>query len=181
MVLMKHSTIDTKLLQSVRSRYTSELNILRPRQNGRHFPNDIFKRSLSDENVRVSINISLNFVPYGSNDKKPALVQIMALPQSGDKPLSWTHGGLVHWLIYAALGLNVLIRSICILRHNDVAYEIRCVWNHLKLNCLWKNCFPTYIKEPIKGLHYSPCVMGMHRWPVVSPHKSNVTHIIMFS
>ena len=39
------------------------LNILRPRQNGRHFPDDIFKWIFLKENVWISINISLKFVP----------------------------------------------------------------------------------------------------------------------
>ena len=33
------------------------LNTLRPRQNGRHFADDIFKRIFMNENVRICINI----------------------------------------------------------------------------------------------------------------------------
>ena len=66
----------------------THLNTLRPRPNGRHFPDDIFKRSFLNENVRISINISLNFVPYGPINCKSALVQIMAWRRAGDKPLS---------------------------------------------------------------------------------------------
>ena len=50
------------------------LNTLRPRQNGRHFPNDTFKRIFLNENVRISIKISLKFVPKGPINKIPALV-----------------------------------------------------------------------------------------------------------
>ena len=39
------------------------LNTLRPRQNGRHFADDTFKRIFMNENVKISINISLKFVP----------------------------------------------------------------------------------------------------------------------
>ena len=39
------------------------VNMLRPRQNGRHFPDDIFRRIILNENGRIAINISLNFVP----------------------------------------------------------------------------------------------------------------------
>ena len=39
------------------------LNTMRPRQNGRHFPDDIFKWIFVNKNVWVSINISLKFVP----------------------------------------------------------------------------------------------------------------------
>ena len=53
-------------------------NSLRPRQNGRHFADDIFKCIFLNENVRISINISLKCVPKGPIDHIPALVQIMA-------------------------------------------------------------------------------------------------------
>ena len=37
--------------------------------------------------MRISVKISLNFVPNGSNNNIAALVQIMARPRPGDKPL----------------------------------------------------------------------------------------------
>ena len=64
------------------------VNTLRPRQNGRHFPDDTFKRIFLNENVRISITISLKFDPEGPINKIPALVQIMAWRRPGDKPLS---------------------------------------------------------------------------------------------
>ena len=64
------------------------LNTLRPRQNGRHFPDDIFKCISLNENVWISIKISLNSVPNGPINNIPALVQIMAWRRPGDKPLS---------------------------------------------------------------------------------------------
>ena len=64
------------------------VNTLRPRQNGRHFPDDIFKWIFLNENVWISINISLKFVPWGSINNIPALVQAMAWRRQGDKPLS---------------------------------------------------------------------------------------------
>ena len=63
-------------------------NSLRPRQDGRHFPDDTFKRIFLNENVRISIKISLKFVPKGPINNNPALVQIMAWRRWGDKPLS---------------------------------------------------------------------------------------------
>ena len=41
-----------------------------------------------NENVRISTNISLEFVPRGLINNIPALVQIMAWRLPGDKPLS---------------------------------------------------------------------------------------------
>ena len=61
----------------------SVFNILRPRQNGRHFPDNTFKRIYLNENVRLSIKISLKFVPKGPMNKIPALVQIMAWRRPG--------------------------------------------------------------------------------------------------
>ena len=44
--------------------------------------------TFSCENVRISIKISLKFVPKGSIINIPALVQIMACRRIGDNPLS---------------------------------------------------------------------------------------------
>ena len=82
-------------------------NTLRPRQNGRHFPDNIFKWIFLNENVWISINISLKFVPMGPINNIPTLVQLMA----------WRRPGVSHYLnqwwldyrrIYASLGLNEL-------------------------------------------------------------------------
>ena len=59
-----------------------------PGQNGRHFAEDIFKRIFLNENVCISIKISRKFVPKGSFNNIPPLVQIMAWGVPGDKPLS---------------------------------------------------------------------------------------------
>ena len=64
------------------------VNTLRPRQNGRRFADGTFKHIFLNENVRISIKISLKFVPEGTINNSPALVQIMAWRRSGDKPLS---------------------------------------------------------------------------------------------
>ena len=64
------------------------INTLRPRQDGRHFPDDSFKRIFLNKNVWISINISLKFVPKGPINNIPTLVQVMAWRRPGDKPLS---------------------------------------------------------------------------------------------
>ena len=48
---------------------------------------DIFKCIFLNENVWISINISLKFVPRSSIDKNTELVQVMAWRRLGDKPL----------------------------------------------------------------------------------------------
>ena len=66
----------------------TEINILRPRQNCRHFADYIFKWILLNENELIWLEISLKFVPNVSINDFPALVQIMAGRPPGDKPLS---------------------------------------------------------------------------------------------
>ena len=62
---------------------------LKSGQNGhRHFPDDNLKRIFLNENICISIKISLKFVPKGPINNIPALVQIMAWHRPGDKPLS---------------------------------------------------------------------------------------------
>ena len=56
-------------------------NILRARQNGRHFPDDIFKWIFWNGNVWISINISLKFVPRVPINNIPIF-------RPGAKPLS---------------------------------------------------------------------------------------------
>ena len=67
---------------------TNILSSLKPRQNGRHFADDIFKCIFLNENMWISINISLNFVSKGPIKNIPSLVQIMTWRRPGDKPLS---------------------------------------------------------------------------------------------
>ena len=65
-----------------------QLNTLRPRQNGCHFPDDIFKWIFVNEIIWISIKISLKFVTGGRIDNIPALVKIMAWRRPGEKLLS---------------------------------------------------------------------------------------------
>ena len=48
---------------------------------------DIFKCIFLNEDHKIPIQISLKLVPRSPNDNKPALVQVMALCWTGDKPL----------------------------------------------------------------------------------------------
>ena len=83
------------------------LNTLRLRQNCRHFPDNIFKPIFLNENIWILIKISLKFDPKGPINSIPALVEIMAWCQTGEKPLSEpiippgkssVVGGLKWWL-----------------------------------------------------------------------------------
>ena len=64
------------------------INTSRPKWNGQHFADDIFKRIFVNENVWISIKISLKFVPKGPINNIASLIQIMAWCRPGDKPLS---------------------------------------------------------------------------------------------
>ena len=77
-------------LRSVKARSFPMIpvNTLRPRQNSGHFPDDIIKCIFLKENGRISIKISLEFVPNVPINNIPALVQVMAWRRPGDKPLS---------------------------------------------------------------------------------------------
>ena len=63
---------------------------LRPRHNGRHFSDDSFQYSFLNENVWISLKISLKNVPKVWINNILTLVEIMAWCWPGDKPLSET-------------------------------------------------------------------------------------------
>ena len=64
------------------------INAMRPKQNDRHFPDDIFKWIFVNENAQISIKISLKFVPRGPINNIPALVQ-----PTRRQAIIWTNGG----------------------------------------------------------------------------------------
>ena len=68
--------------------YCISFNTLRPRRNGHHFADDIFKRIFFNAYIWILIQISLKSVPKDPINNIPALVQIMAWRRPGDKPLS---------------------------------------------------------------------------------------------
>ena len=63
------------------------LNTLKPRQNGRQFPDNIFICIFLNENIWILIKISHKFVPKGLINNIPALVQMMAWCQT----IIWTN------------------------------------------------------------------------------------------
>ena len=105
------------------------INSLRPRLNRRPFADDIFKCIFFNENIWIPIKISLKFVPNGSINNIPALVQIMAWRRPGDKPLS------------EPMMVN-LPTHICVTRPQwvNVCYKALLTystsWNHLSLRDL---------------------------------------------
>ena len=98
-----------------------EINTLRPRQNGRHFADDIFKCIFQIENIWISFKISLKFVPKGPINNIPALVQLMAWRLPGDKPLS-------------ELMMASLLTHICVTRPQWVNWQtMNTYWRQVKM------------------------------------------------
>ena len=104
-------------------------NTLRPRQDDRHYPDDIFIKCIFlNKNVWISITISPKFVPKGPINNIPPLAQIMAWRRPGDKPLSEPM-------------MVSLLTQICVTRPQWVNISI-------EINRHWWNC----IIEHIMGL-----------------------------
>ena len=101
-----------------------DINTLRPRQSCRHFADDIFKCIFLNENVSISLQFSPTFVPKVWINNIPALVQIMAWCQPGDKPLS------------VPIMVN-LLTHICITRPQWVN------WSYLDQQ-FWCECSPCW-------------------------------------
>ena len=99
------------------------LNSLRPRQNGRNFADDTFKCIFLNENISISIKITLKFVPNGPINNIPALVQITAWRRPGDKPLS-------------ELMMVILQADICVTRPQwvklNAAFANLCSWKRVQ-------------------------------------------------
>ena len=108
------------------------VNTLRPRQNGRRFADDTFKRIFLNENVRISIKISLKFVPKGPINNIPALVQIMAWRRSGDKPLS--EPMMVSLLMHICVTRPQWVKSLQVIWRSENRR-----WN-LQVSCLQMSC-----------------------------------------
>ena len=76
------------------------LNTLRQRLNYHYFADDIFKCILSNENIWISLKISLKCVPNFRLNNTPALVHTRR------QAIICTIDGLGYWHIYASLGPN---------------------------------------------------------------------------
>ena len=118
----------------------SQRNTLRPRQNGRHFPDDSFKWIFLNENVWISIEVSLKFVPKGPINNIPALVQVMAWRRPGDKPLSEPMMTvcclLTHICVTRPQLVNILHTVLCLF----ITYHTRRPLPYSHRDLMWFNC-----------------------------------------
>ena len=72
--------------------HCDSLNTLKPRQNGRHFLDDIFKCIFLNESVWISIEISL--VPKGPINNKSSIGSDNGLAPTRRQAIFWTNAGL---------------------------------------------------------------------------------------
>ena len=137
------------------------VNTLRPRQNGRHFADDTFKRIFMNENVKILTKISLTFVPKGLINNIQALVQIMAWRRPGDKPLS--EPMLVSLPTHICVTRPQWVKSSTLIRQTT-----HCLWNgplpwnlrhRLPRNMrnLWSYVFYKGVQMTMKSEQFEQC------------------------
>ena len=85
-IYMRSEIMTSSFVTEHINRFDAFFDILRLRQNGGHFADDIFKRILFNENASIAIKMSLQFVANHQINNIPAFVQIMAWRRPGDKP-----------------------------------------------------------------------------------------------
>ena len=96
------------------------VNILSLRQDGRHLPDDIFTWPFLNENVYISIKISLKFVLIGPINNIPSKVQIMAWRLPGTKPL--TEPMMVSLLAHICVTRLQWVKTSRITSHSTVCW-----------------------------------------------------------
>ena len=139
---------------------------LRPRQNGRRFPDDIFKCIFVNKNVWISIKISLKFVPKGPINNIPALVQIMAWRRPGDKPLSepMMVSKLTHICVTRPQWVNIRGLDACIYQSPPLPVE------HRSMTISVKQCEAGLITEDrVPPVHEVPLSVHSPRHMVAMP------------
>ena len=116
------------------TQYVFPVNTSRQRQKGRHFPDDIFKWISLNENVWISIIISLKFVPKGSINNISSLVQIMAWRRRRQTTFSNRFSGMkiiifrfkFHWRLFRW----VQLQNVVIVPDNGLAPMRRHAWSN---------------------------------------------------
>ena len=83
-------------------------NTLRPRQNGCHFAEGIFKCISLNENFRIWNKISLKYVPKGEIENMATFLSDNGLAPNRRQAIIWSNVGMLYWCINGSLGLNVL-------------------------------------------------------------------------
>ena len=119
------------------------ITILRPRQNGLHFPENISKCIFLNENVWISLKISLMLLTRVWFNNTPALVQIMAWSRLGDKPLSESVfvRSLTHICLTRPKWVNMINWSILIKVNSlGLMYDSAFVMRRFRKLSHWRLC-----------------------------------------
>ena len=142
----------------------TEFKELRPKEAGHHFTDNIFKCFFLNENLWISINISLKFVLEGQSNNIPSLIQIMACADQATSHYlnQWWLRLVTH--IYTSLGLNELRQGYhvfnVILNFSLGNVKHICIFHHfstLKWHRLFRP-FPLEINNPfILHIQYHGC------------------------
>ena len=124
---------------------------LRPRQNGGHFPDDIFKLIFLNEIILIWIKISLKFVPRGRINNIPALVHIIAWCRPGGKPLSepMMVSSLTHICVTRPQWVNYMLwmNELCMFHFMYLCIEYRFyLYRTIALKQLMQNITGTEMK-----------------------------------
>ena len=167
----RHDDEQKSVSQSSSKRW---FNTLWPRRNGRHVPDEIFKCIFLNENIRISMKISLKFIPKGPIDNIPALVQIMVWCRPGHKSLSepimvrlpthicvtrrqWVEGGV--YCVYFVLYIFCVLADI-VTQFNEST--MNCQYGN---NCAHVTVKPTY-NDHLMG--YFSAFWSSYMWPLAT-------------
>ena len=148
-----HSKICSAKLAAILSR-RRWVNTLTPKQDGHHFVDGILKCLLFNENVRLSIKISMNIVSSGPVNNN----SVIAWRRTGDKPLS--EPMMVYFTdAYHSASVNSY-NNCCLSRGSfgfatisQIARFMGPTWAHLgPVGPRWVPCWP-----------HEPCYQGYQR------------------
>ena len=131
---LMYSAAKIKMIGQLGPTTDKQIDTLSPRQNGRHFPDDIFKGIFFNENECISLRISLKIVPYVRINNIPALVQIMAWRRPGGKPLS---GPM----------MVSLLTHLCVARPQWVNQDLNINWSGADTGILRRNLVNSITNE----------------------------------
>ena len=143
---------------------TKKVNKLRPRRNGRNFPDDIFKCIFLDAKCRYKLRLRVHKVcSSGPVNNIPALVQIMAWHRPGAMPLFelMTVSLLTHMRPSASNELKELYRHYTLERSRNVLTMQR---HHYGCRCPGAKWAPSHWQHWISTMtmlsHEShPCIL----------------------
>ena len=127
----KHELLERITPSASQTITATKINTLRLRQHGRDLTDDTFKSIFLNENVRISIQISLKLVPQSPINNTTALVQIMAWLRPGDKPLSEPR--LVSLLTHICVTRRQWVKTICIFMAYTIEKDIKGYWRKVNM------------------------------------------------